>query len=205
MARPRAEDYEEKRQDILTQAARLFARQGFARTSVSELSQACGASKAFIYHYYKSKEAILYDLAKGHVSHLVEVVGSVPECLPPAERFEALVVAMMDAYTSAADTHRCLVNELDSLPAAQRQEIEDLENTVVDTFKETVAAINPAVRGAPHMIAPAAMTLLGALNWHHTWFREGGPMDRPTYARMVARLFLDGLKALPPDFAAAAA
>ena len=46
MARVRSEAYDDRRQEILDRAAGLFARHGFARTSISTLSRECNASKA---------------------------------------------------------------------------------------------------------------------------------------------------------------
>src|SRR5690606_36531613 len=62
MARLRAKDYDDKRAAILEQAAGLFATEGFAAASLSRLAAACETSKASLYHYYQSKEAILFDI-----------------------------------------------------------------------------------------------------------------------------------------------
>ena len=62
MARTRAKDYDEKRAAILHAAARIFAEGGFDRTSMATLAAECGVSKALLYHYYASKEALLHDI-----------------------------------------------------------------------------------------------------------------------------------------------
>ena len=65
MAGVRAKDHEDKRQLILDQSAELFARQGFHRTSISEIAKACNSSsKAWIYHYFPNKEAVLFTLLR---------------------------------------------------------------------------------------------------------------------------------------------
>ena len=68
MARPRSEHYPENQRLILDRAALLFAERGFGRASIAELARACDFSKAWLYHYYDSKEAILYALRKGLVA-----------------------------------------------------------------------------------------------------------------------------------------
>ena len=74
MARVRSEAYDDRRQEILDRAAGLFARHGFSRTSISTLSRECNASKAWIYHYYESKEAILFDILHDHIRMLRDTV-----------------------------------------------------------------------------------------------------------------------------------
>lgn len=74
MARTRANDYDKKRQGILSRSATLFAEHGFTGTSITMIADACGVSKALMYHYYRSKDAVLFDLLEDHLQHLVAVV-----------------------------------------------------------------------------------------------------------------------------------
>ena len=62
MARPIAKDHREKRSAILKQAAVYFADHGYDRASVNGVAGACGISKSLIYHYYDSKEQLLFDI-----------------------------------------------------------------------------------------------------------------------------------------------
>lgn len=66
MVRPRADNYEERRQEILDGAASMFAERGFDGTSIATIAQKCGVSKALLYHYYESKEALLFDMLHSH-------------------------------------------------------------------------------------------------------------------------------------------
>ncbi|HYD37950.1 MAG TPA: TetR/AcrR family transcriptional regulator [Allosphingosinicella sp.] len=50
---------DEKRQEIVEIAAQLFEEQGYDRTSMSQISQRLGGSKATLYGYFKSKEELL--------------------------------------------------------------------------------------------------------------------------------------------------
>src|SRR3954451_8639813 len=76
MARTRANDYDKKRFGILSRSAALFAAHGYTGTSITMIAEACGVSKALMYHYYNSKDAVLFDLLSDHLQHLVTVVES---------------------------------------------------------------------------------------------------------------------------------
>ncbi|MCG8360388.1 MAG: TetR/AcrR family transcriptional regulator, partial [Kiloniellales bacterium] len=67
MARTRATDYDDKRRAILSRAARLFADDGFDRVSMASIAADCGVSKALLYHYYESKDALLFDVIGEHL------------------------------------------------------------------------------------------------------------------------------------------
>ena len=74
MARTRATDYDDKRRAILDRSAELFAEHGYDRASMSKIAEACGVSKANLYHYYKDKEELLFDVIRFHLEELLEVV-----------------------------------------------------------------------------------------------------------------------------------
>ncbi|MEP4560021.1 MAG: helix-turn-helix domain-containing protein, partial [Nitratireductor sp.] len=74
MARSRAKDYDDKRRALLHQAALTFARDGYDRASMASLAADCGVSKALLYHYYASKEALLFDIINTHLEALVDAV-----------------------------------------------------------------------------------------------------------------------------------
>lgn len=198
MARIRAEDYDDKRRAILDEAAKLFAEHGFARTSISMISDACGGSKAWVYHYYQSKDAILFDLLDRHIRLLLETVRTAGRGIDdPEARLLALIKALLAAYRDADDTHKIQLNEMAVLAPAQQHELKEMERAIVAVFADNLLAINPALRRRPELVKPATMSLLGSLNWSYTWFRADGPMSGEEYGELVARIFVDGLKRLP--------
>ncbi|HEY9096363.1 MAG TPA: helix-turn-helix domain-containing protein, partial [Hydrogenophaga sp.] len=58
MARPKSAFHDLKREEILEVAAQCFARQSFPAATMNDIAAACGTSKARLYRYYESKEAI---------------------------------------------------------------------------------------------------------------------------------------------------
>ena len=74
MARSRSADYDSQRDRILALAVRAFAETGYASATMAALASACGTSKARLYHYYPSKEAILFDSLDRYTARLGEIV-----------------------------------------------------------------------------------------------------------------------------------
>jgi TetR/AcrR family transcriptional regulator len=198
MARPRAADHEDKRQAILAAAAGLFARTGFDRASMAEVARACGVSKALLYHYYASKEALLLDMLKRHLTRLLETVRAEDDpALPPALRLERLVSALLFAYRDADAVHNVQINELAKLPPAARSELEKLQRAIVAILAEALAAGSPGLAAdRDRLLEPVTMTLFGALNGSYLWFRDGGPLGRHELARLVTRLVMAGAREL---------
>lgn len=197
MARTRAKDYDDKRDAMLHQAAVVFARDGYDRASMAQLAAECGVSKALLYHYYASKEALLFAIVESHLSDLVDAVNQADdERLAPAERLEALVAALLDAYRDADAEHRVQIEGLRLLPEAEQEELKALERKLVRTFAGAIRDVDPDAFEGTVLLKPVTMSLFGMLNWFYMWHREDGPLDRQAYARLATALLVGGVREL---------
>lgn len=197
MARTRARDYDEKRLSLLRQAAAVFARDGYDRASMAGLAAECGVSKALFYHYYASKEALLFDIISTHLEELAEAVEAADDAaLAPELRLERLVGALLEAYRDADAEHKLQIGTMQILPDAEQAQLKALERQLVARFAEAIRALAPeAFEGTP-LLKPVTMSLFGMLNWFYMWFREGGAVSRADYARMATRLLVGGVRDL---------
>ena len=197
MARSRAKDHDEKRGAILRQAAIVFARDGYDRASMARLAAECGVSKALLYHYYISKEALLFDILQSHLAELVDVVEEADDpALDPHKRLERLVVALLEAYRDADDEHQVQLAALSLLPEAAQQELKSLERQLVVIFSQAIKDVEPSLFEDKSLLKPVTMSLFGMLNWVYMWFRDGGALSREGYGKLATRLLVGGLKEL---------
>ena len=198
MARSRANDHDEKREAILHRAAVAFARDGYDRASMARLAGECGVSKALLYHYYASKEALLFDIVRNHLQALVDAVDEADAPgLEPQARLHALVAALLDAYRDADAEHKVQVAALRLLPEAEQEELKALERQLVTRFADAVRALDPDLFAGRPLLKPVTMSLFGMLNWAYMWFRDGGPVSRADYATLATRLLIGGVTNLP--------
>jgi TetR/AcrR family transcriptional regulator len=200
LARLRAADYDDKRNALLQVAARLFARDGFDRTSISGIAEAADVSKALLYHYYASKDALLFDIIHGHLLDLVSQVEAADDSnLSPEEHLQRLIATVLFAYRDTDAMHKVQINELDKLAQNQQRVIRALERKLVDVMARALTRLNPDLKGRGEaLLKPIAMSLFGILNWSYLWFRDDKPISRETYAQLVTRLFVDGAARLTP-------
>jgi AcrR family transcriptional regulator len=186
LARTQAADYEQRREAILDQAAQLFARRGFNGSSVADLAQACQTSKSLVYHYYPSKEDILYAVMSSHIDQLVVDVDEVlAQPGDAAAHLDALIHAFMAHYVGAADRQKVLLNELDSLPAEQRGTIVARQRRVIDATQALLVALDPSLDNDPSRARAKTMLLFGMINWTHTWYDPAGPVSPAEIADMA--------------------
>lgn len=184
MARTQAPDYALRRAAILDRAARLFASAGFRGTSVADLAEACETSKSLIYHYYPSKEDVLYAVMASHINQLVDDVAAArAEPGDAATRLRTLLRKFMAHYVGAADRQKVLLNELGNLPPERRRSIVAKQRAIVDAVQALVIEIDPTL--PPDRARAQTMLLFGAINWTHTWFSPAGSLDADAIADMA--------------------
>jgi AcrR family transcriptional regulator len=205
MPRGRAKGYEDQREAILSCAATQFAQRGYPGTSMNEVAQACGLSKATLYHYYKDKYALLVSITEGHVQRLHALVAEVSaERLAPEAHLRELVRRIVEEYAGAQAAHRVLTEDVRFLHEPDRERVLNKEREVVAGFARAVVALRPELKRAK-LAKPLTMLLFGMINWMFTWLRPGGDLDHEAIAPIVADLFLGGLPAVVPNRRSAAA
>jgi TetR/AcrR family transcriptional regulator len=198
MARARSADYDLNREAILHAATRLFARQGYPGTSMSDLARECGISKALLYHYVSDKYELLREIAEGHVVRLARQVEETDALrLAPQARLRELIRRFMHEYAQARDDHAVLTQDVKFLSAEDRAHVLGIERRVVDAFAATVAAARPEL-GAAALDKPLTMLLFGMINWMFTWLRPDGALSHDDMAPIVADLFVGGLASVRP-------
>lgn len=196
MARPRAENYDEKRQTILEESAHLFASVGFDKTSIAMIAERCKISKALIYHYYSEKAEILYDLLHQHVEGLKALVKGIMERDDSDEqKFLLLVDSLMETYVRNREKHVILMKETNALSSTQRESLRTSQSDMVHDMATLVSRLHGTERlREPDLRTAIGLVLLGSLNWTYTWFDESGPLKPGQFAALVSEIFLNGVR-----------
>ncbi|AZV92888.1 TetR/AcrR family transcriptional regulator [Pseudomonas sp. S 311-6] len=199
MARTRAADFEEKQRSILTSAAAVFAELGMEKASMAQIASRSKVSKALLYHYYPSKDALIFDIIRSHLEeldHALEVTEEESKGDDAETRLRKLVRQILECYRDADDMHKVQLNRSGSLTDEQAQELNLLERRIVRRISAVIHEINPQLDEHRPLLKPVTMSLFGMLNWVYMWFRPDGPVSREEYADIATTLVLEGLKAI---------
>ncbi|GAA6734719.1 TetR/AcrR family transcriptional regulator [Thermus oshimai] len=178
---------------ILQEAARLFTEKGYEATSVQDLAEALGLSKAALYHHFRSKEEILLEIS---LLALKGLVRAGEEALKVEDPKEALL-AFMTAHARYFEENRpffvAMLQGLESLSPEGRAKTVALR----DRHEGNLRAIlrRGVEEGAfrPVDVALAGRAVLSLLNWMIRWFKPGGPKRAEEVAREYFDLIHRGL------------
>lgn len=197
MARTRASDFKDKQRGILSSAAAVFAEMGMEKASMALIASHSQVSKALLYHYYPSKDALIFDIVHTHLTELDEAIAAAdrPD-LAATDRLRLLVKAVLANYEGRDNEHKVQLNGTSALSPEQLTELQAIERRIVRRFSSVIQEINPDLNSGRPLLMPVTMSLFGMMNWVYMWFRPNGPITRDEYADIATTLILGGLNAV---------
>jgi AcrR family transcriptional regulator len=158
------------RDRLLTEAARLFARDGYATTSVADIQLACGltAGSGALYKHFRSKRALLDEIVGRHLATMTEGRRALAESLPdePRRALRWMVDQTWAALARDRDLLRVLLRDLDPFPDL----VERLwQGVLADVYGELASWLEALrAQGRVTVVDPAATAavLLGSLTYY---------------------------------------
>lgn len=194
MPRVRSDDYETKSQNIMDCAAALFAKEGYPSAKMQDVAKACGATKSMLYHYFPTKDDLLFEMLMEHMEHVVHgVEDAINSDGTARDRFQVLVGAYTQKSAQSRRRHMIAMQDVKYLPKPKQLPLIELQRKLTDRIAELLQQLNP---GLPlEVYKPYTMMLVGMLNWTDMWYRPGGVMKPQELCDRMSRLFLVGFMA----------
>src|SRR5580700_2749671 len=182
---------------LLRVATRLFARHGFEGTSVQDIVDAAGVTKGAMYHYYGSKDDLLYEvyhqLLTMQMSHLTDIAKGEGT---PEERLRDAAIDVVESSLANLDELIVFFRSLHMLPDDRQTQIRAERRAYQDQFKELVE--EGMVAGTFRTEVPADIVVhffLSTVNQLGAWYRPDGPLTPTQVGEQYTELLLGGLRA----------
>ena len=103
----------DKRRNILDAAIRVFARQGFHSTRVSDIADEAGVAYGLVYHYFDSKEEVLNELFSERWSLLLAAIEEADAGSDsPREKLAAVAGFIVDSYRHDPELMKVIIVEV---------------------------------------------------------------------------------------------
>lgn len=184
---------EARRLEILRAAASRFRLRGFAATGMREIAEAAGLSPANLYHYFGSKQEILFFCQDRSLDRMNESLrGAKRSPDGAAARLRAVlhahVLCLLDELEGSA-AHL----EVDALPAPLRRRVVAKRDRYEKGVRDLVAGGVRSGEFAPTDPKLTTLAILGALNWSARWYRSDGPRGASSVADVLSEYLVGGL------------
>ena len=193
------DDQKSRHREILETAARVICEKGYEGASIQDIAEACGLTKAGLYHHIRSKEHLLLEIQNYGMDVFEEqVLNQVLPIPDPLERLKACmeknillvthgwskeVTIILHEHATLTGDARAQIN------ARKKRYVKFLETSFAEAVRDgQIRPVNPTV---------AAFAFLGMVLWIYKWFRPDGAIDAPTLVREMQDLLLGSLQSEP--------
>src|SRR5258707_669999 len=181
---PAVAEPDSRRAEICRAAARIFCDQGFDATAMSDIARALRMTKAGLYHYFDSKEALLFEIMTFGLDRVRdEVVAPARLVRDPEERLRQIILTHARIATHGRGAVAHLGDEIRALPPPSRRQIEERMRHYVDLMRTTLTELKAA--GRLHDVDPtvACFSVIGMILWLPRWFRQDGRLTQEQVAK----------------------
>lgn len=186
-----------REEQLISIAAELFARKGYEGTSLRDIADTAGITKAALYYWFPEKEALFQRVVAGRLVALVErVTAAVDAAKTPIERIRAFLLCSAEqidtdrsGWISSSNTfwsnfdpeqRRAVVPERDRFERLLRQ-------CVTEAVKDgSLRPVDPAL---------ATRLLLSGLNYLPRWHKPSGRLTAVQVMEQYLDMALGGLAA----------
>ena len=187
------------RDRILEAAARLICEKGYDATSIQDIADATGLTKAGLYHHIRSKESLLLEIQHYGMDVFEEkVLSQVVSIADPLERLKVCMDKNVRLVTEGWSKEVTIIlHEHATLTGEARAQINARKKRYVRFLEHSFAEAVDQKRIRPIDPTVAAFAFLGMVLWIYKWFKPGGKRTDDEVAAGMVDLLFTGLVSPP--------
>jgi len=156
--------------EILRHATEVFCEKGYEGASMRDLSRATGMSLAGLYHYFGSKERLLYLIQKETFTTIVErLKARLADVANPEQRIRIFILNHLEYFVANQSALKVLSHEDEALRNGFGSELAAIKRQY---YRICVGLMDDlkGERRAEFNSRTAVMSLFGMINWIYTWY-----------------------------------
>jgi AcrR family transcriptional regulator len=168
---------EDRTSHINLVAAEVMCQRGYAATSMSDIADAVGLTKAGMYHYIRAKEHLLFEIMNFEMDRLEEEVLSPARKVVDAEhRLRAILETHSRRIMEQGGAVTILLEEMSALTTLHQRAIRQRKRAYFDLVRSTLQDLVKEGKLRPVDPTVAAFSLLGMLLWTSRWYRRNAKL-----------------------------
>ena len=183
--------------DITRAAVDLFSTQGYANTSVQQIVEAAGVTKGAMYHYFESKDDLLFSVYERMLSlqieHLEEIVG---RGASTAQTLHDVCVDVVETSIDFLPEGTVFFRSVHMLSEPRQKEVTRRRRQYHDVFAGLIERGQD--EGLYRTDIPTAVLVahfFADIHYLSTWYSPEGAEDKVLLAQQLTDLFLVAIKA----------
>ncbi len=185
-------------EDILKKSSRLMANRGFSGTSMRDLARETGRSLAGLYHYFRTKEDLLFLINFNGFSQLLTSATELKlKMEDPDSRLKAFVKNHVEYFCDHMDEMRVMIHGTLELDAPRHRKIKKLKVDYGEVGKECVRTyLSRAWVNSPteKEVELKTFLLFGMMNWIYSWFSSESHGSPEALSQEIFETFAEGCR-----------
>lgn len=182
--------------DVMRAAVELFATRGYANTSVQQIVEAAGVTKGAMYHYFESKDDLLFDiydrmlsLQKARVDEIIGRGGDTIDVL------RSVCVDVIETSIAQLPEGTVFLRSVHMLSEPRRREVTRRRRAYHDEFAALITrGQREGVFRDDIPVALLAAHFFSDLHYLSQWYSPEGPESATLVAQQITDLFLTSLR-----------
>ncbi|MCW5772789.1 MAG: TetR family transcriptional regulator [Rhodospirillaceae bacterium] len=184
---------EPKLDRVLSSAARLFAEDGFAATSVRAVAERARLTKAGLYYHIKEKEDLLYKICEQSIADILDGArAALARESDPAAQLAALIRNHAEYFFRHPHNLTVLNRDMGALTGQQREAVKALESAYLDLIRGVFRAGQRGRRFRRLDPTVSAFGLLAVLNTLDRWYDAAGAVKPKALVEQIETFLLHG-------------
>jgi AcrR family transcriptional regulator len=185
--------YNKKLNAVLSASSALFARKGFERATIRDVSQATGMSLSGLYYYFRSKEELLFLIQFTAFESICEKLKEIiKKETDPETCLHSMINMHFEYFIRNMNELKICSREIESLKGDYYQKVAEKRKEYFDLTHSIFEKISDKSGGSSADSRLAALYLFGTLNWIYQWYRPGRYPDAKELASQLSAIYLQG-------------
>ena len=160
-----------------------------------DLARSSGMSLSGLYHYFESKEKLLYLIQKHTFSTIVEDLrGRLDEASNPEQRIRVFILNHLEYFLANRKAMKVLSHEAEVLKNGFGAEVASIKR---EYYRICVGLLDDFKRAKRLEFSSrvAVLSLFGMKNWIYTWYNPRVDADAEGLSSGMGDIFLEGISA----------
>ena len=180
--------------EIYRVIAHLFAYRGYHSTSMREIARELGMNQSSLYHYFTSKQDILFTLMNNAMDDVLAVLEEISSMdLLPEDRLNGVLGFYTHYYAGDQERLILLINEMNSLNEEYRSILVGKQRQYVRLIKSILKELSGQDKIKQIDPVIATFAFFGMVHYTIKWYHKDGRVSLDQLANAFVEIFTKGI------------
>jgi len=184
----------DRREEIYEKSLELFIENGYVQTPLSRIAEVLNLTKAGLYHYFKSKEELLFFIHEHNLKKdFIPTLEAAEKISDPQERITHFLKNYMQRSLTKNAAAKMLIQEANKLKPEHHEKIKKVWRRAFDLIYNAISELEEAGKVERVNKTFATFAAIGMCSWTFYWFDYDRKKSGAELSDTYMNIFFKGL------------